>query len=411
MSHLGSRFGTVSRVPSLAASRIVSPVYNAEPTPEYVGSYWVGVHHDHEQAPRSERDRSRQSVVKERLIPKAWSGRQLQSFGPEPAPASETVQSWHGRERTTPAHSYKPASTPTLDSPARASGEPSWQNPPPYAVSDVASTPSHYSPAPASRKASLDPQSQHSVSATPSYTVGLTPADLQTYQAQLEETVSRLSAQLSQVEQERNAPQPDYSNWKRHFSRSPAPSPQASLHRSSSHSLPYPHGHTELGMPGSQASSGGRAASLRSGSTVQMEAGRSVRQSTTSIHDYAHPPASASSDAIPSQTSPPDHQFRSNLSYPRVQVQLPMPWDAPASQINVSPASERSLARLVADREASRHSSVSRHTQASRAGGARSVSSGSRLVAAQSQATYGTADWQELEDAEDGRGGFRSKLW
>lgn len=269
--HSGSRFGTASRVPSIAASRIVSPVYNAEPPLGYVGSYRVSMQYAQEREARSEQSMARRSQVNEQPVSKQWSGSQRQTVAPQSVFTQEHVQSRHGQGLQESAQSYKPASAPSQESPAPASHVASRRQ---TGGSGILSTPSHDSPTPTARERA------------PAYTVGLTPAELQDYQAQLEETVSRLSARLSQVEHEHSLPQPDYSNWDGRFGRSPAPSPQASAHNSASRSLSHQHRESQLGETGSRILSNAHAASVRSGAVSQTRSARSSRHSAISRHDY-----------------------------------------------------------------------------------------------------------------------------
>ena len=176
------------------------------------------------------------------------------------------------------------------------------------------------------------PSSNH----TPAYNVGLTPAELSTYQSQLGSTISRYASQISHVQREQAPPQPNYDVWNS---------------RQSHHS---------------------------------------------SRRSY-------------SQHS--NHNFPPNLSYPRVKSQLAMPWDPTVSQANARsavPAQQRS-----SHGGSSWRGSVggvsgveSRlHSNASSSRG--SMASRSSVGLADSQVTYGSVEWEKLENAEDGRGGFQ----
>jgi hypothetical protein len=105
------------------------------------------------------------------------------------------------------------------------------------------------------------------------------------------------------------------------------------------------------------------------------------------------------------------HNFPPNFSYPRVKSQLAMPWDATVSQVNARSAiparrgsshgcsSWRGSAGGVSGVESRLHSN---------AGSSRgSMASRSSVGLADSQVTYGSVEWEKLENAEDGRGGFQ----
>jgi len=110
------------------------------------------------------------------------------------------------------------------------------------------------------------------------------------------------------------------------------------------------------------------------------------------------------------------HRFPPNLSYPRVKSQLAMPWDPTTSQVNSRSA--------ISSRQPSSHSGSSRrgrHTSSaggvdglesrlqSNASSSRgSVRSRSSFDLADSRVTYGTVEWQNLENAEEGHGGFQA---
>ena len=105
------------------------------------------------------------------------------------------------------------------------------------------------------------------------------------------------------------------------------------------------------------------------------------------------------------------HNFPPNLSYPRVKSQLAMPWDQPASQ-----ASARST---VSVRQVSSPAGSSWRGSDGGVGGVESrlpsnasssrgsVRSRESFNLAGSHVTYGSAAWEKLEDAEDGRGAYQ----
>jgi hypothetical protein len=176
------------------------------------------------------------------------------------------------------------------------------------------------------------PSSNH----TPAYNVGLTPAELSTYQSQLGSTISRYASRISHVQREQTPPQPDYDVW---------------------------------------------------------NSGRSHHSSRRSSSQHSV------------------HNFPPNPSYPRVKSQLAMPWDATVSQVNTR--------FTVPARQGSSHGGSSWRGSVggvsgvesrlhSNAGSSRgSVGSRSSVGLADSQVTYGSAEWEKLENAEDGRGGFQ----
>lgn len=107
-----------------------------------------------------------------------------------------------------------------------------------------------------------------------------------------------------------------------------------------------------------------------------------------------------------------------SLSGPREKTVLVMPWDQESRRVSsptVVPSQVRS--QHVASDWGDSHRSgatqvpVSLHSR-SHVGGSRSQVSALSVPMAcepQSQVTYGTAEWQDLEDAEDGRGRFESR--
>jgi hypothetical protein len=106
------------------------------------------------------------------------------------------------------------------------------------------------------------------------------------------------------------------------------------------------------------------------------------------------------------------HNFPPNLSYPRVKSQLAMPWDPTASQVNARSA--------IPTREPSSHAGSSGrgslggvsgvesrlHSNASSFRG--SVASRSSFGRADSQISCGTVEWEKLENAEEGHGGYQA---
>jgi hypothetical protein len=199
--------------------------------------------------------------------------------------------------------------------------------------------PLHQTPIAAAQNAgwSFPPQDDRpSSNHAPAYNVGLTPAELSTYQSQLGSTISRYTSQLSHVQREQTPPQPNYDVW------NSGQSHHSSRRSASQHSI---------------------------------------------------------------------HNFPPNLSYPRVKSQLAMPWDATVSQVNGRSA--------ISARQGSSHGGSSwrgsvggvsgvesrLHSNASSSRG--SVGSRSSVGLADSQVTYGSVEWEKLENAEDGRGGFQ----
>lgn len=220
----------------------------------------------------------------------------------------------------------------------------------------------HQNPSVLARDAGWNLPSQHDGSESGSghnatvtgYNVGLTPTELANYHRQLSNTISHHSSRLSHVEQEQDSHQPDYDVW------------NSSRHGRSS--------------------------------------GRTVSRQSTVSHQSAH-------------------AFPPNLSYPREKTRMEMPWDhasSHASSSSSSSASSRSR-RTRSQRQSSAHSG-SQFTTRAREGGSTimpshvsdnrsrvSAMSQARSNVSQSQATYGTEGWQDLENAEDGRGRFQSR--
>ena len=201
----------------------------------------------------------------------------------------------------------------------------------------------HQTPIATSQNAgwSFPPEDKNSTSNhSPAYNVGLTPAELLSYQNQLGNTISRYSSQLSHVQREQTPPQPDYEVWN-----------SGQSHRSSRRSSPSQH----------------------------------------SIHNF-----------------PP------NLSYPRVKSQLPMPWDPTVSQVNArSAVPVRQVSSSAGSSRNSRHTAsvggvgvIGSHLRSNASSSRGSAGSRESFGPAESHVTYGTAEWQNLEDAEEGRGGF-----
>jgi hypothetical protein len=110
------------------------------------------------------------------------------------------------------------------------------------------------------------------------------------------------------------------------------------------------------------------------------------------------------------------HNFPPNLSYPRVKSQLAMPWDPTASQVNARSA--------IPARQASSHAGSSGHgrhdaslggvgglesrlhSNASSSRG--SVASRSSFGLSDSRVSYGTVEWEKLENAEEGHGEYQA---
>lgn len=182
------------------------------------------------------------------------------------------------------------------------------------------------------------------------YNVGLTPSELANYHRQLSNTISHHSSRLSNMEQEQEPHQPDYNVWNSGQSR-------ASSRAVSRHS----------------------AISRRSG-----------------------------------------RAFPSNTSYPREKTKIEMPWDRSSSNASSSSASSRSH-HTGSQHQSSAHRGSQSTTRARETGSMRlpshlsgngsqvSAMSRARSNVSQSQATYGTEGWQNLENAEDGRGRFQSR--
>ena len=115
------------------------------------------------------------------------------------------------------------------------------------------------------------------------------------------------------------------------------------------------------------------------------------------------------------------HNFPPSLSYPRVKSQLAMPWDPTTSQVNSrsavsnrQPSSQAGLSGRTASAIGGAGGIKSR-LQSNRSSSRGSVGSRSSFDLADSQVTYGTVQWQNLEIAEEGRGGFQDpqfyKMW
>jgi hypothetical protein len=198
------------------------------------------------------------------------------------------------------------------------------------------------------------------------YNVGLTPAELSSYHTQLRNTVSRHSSRLSYAEQEQKLPQPNYQVW---------------------------------------------------------NSGQSHASRRTASHRSARSRHSA-------------HAFPPNLSYPREKTQIEMPWDHAQSHVSSSSSSSRSshtrsqqqfaAIQREAQRESHRESqinalargtgsSIHQPLASNHVSSRVSVMSQQRGDMPHSQLTYGTEEWQDLENAEDGHGRFRSRqdwrLW
>ncbi|GAB7329015.1 hypothetical protein MBLNU13_g00866t1 [Cladosporium sp. NU13] len=102
--------------------------------------------------------------------------------------------------------------------------------------------------------------------------------------------------------------------------------------------------------------------------------------------------------------------FPPNLSYPREKTQIEMPWDHASSDTSSSGSSSRHA-------RSQRRSSAHKGSQITTLARSHVSDNGSRVSAMshtrsnvpQSQATYGTEGWQDLENAEDGRGRFQSR--
>jgi hypothetical protein len=118
-----------------------------------------------------------------------------------------------------------------------------------------------------------------------------------------------------------------------------------------------------------------------------------------------------------SQRSTSAHAFPSNLSYPRETTQLAMPWDRASSHAGTPTAlssharSQRVGLARGSHKTSSDHGHGSVHLVPLLDGNNSQVSvvSQSRIDVPQSQVTYGDAEWQDLENAEDGHGKFQSR--
>lgn len=219
----------------------------------------------------------------------------------------------------------------------------------------------HQTPSVRARNADCNSTSQHNDSASGSgqtsvsgYNMGLTPTELAQYHRQLSNTISHHSSQLSHMEQEQESPQPDYNVW------------------NSSHS-------------------------------------RASRREVSHRSALSHHSAQA---------------FPPNLSYPREKTQMEMPWDHESSHRSPSSpsASSRSRRTRSQTQRQSPANSGSQFTTREREGASTimpshvsdnrsrvSAMSQARSNVPQSHATYGSEGWQDLENAEHGRGRFQSR--
>jgi hypothetical protein len=189
---------------------------------------------------------------------------------------------------------------------------------------------------------SFPPQDNHSSPVrAPAYNVGLTPAELSTYQSQLGNTISHYSSQLSHIQREQTPPQSNYESW------DSGQSHHSSRRSSSQHSI---------------------------------------------------------------------HNFPPNLSYPRVKSQLAMPWDATASRVDSGPAvPTRQVSSPAGSSLLGRHTAsvggvrgVESHLHSNASSSRGSVASRSSFELTDSQVTYGTVEWEKLENAEEGRGEYQA---
>jgi hypothetical protein len=118
-----------------------------------------------------------------------------------------------------------------------------------------------------------------------------------------------------------------------------------------------------------------------------------------------------------SQHSVSAHEFPANLSHPRETTQLPMPWDQASSHAGTPSALSKHARSLRAGSAHGGHNTPSAHGHGSvhlvplLDGNNSQVSAASQSVinVPQSQVTYGDAEWQDLENAEDGHGKFQSR--
>lgn len=113
-----------------------------------------------------------------------------------------------------------------------------------------------------------------------------------------------------------------------------------------------------------------------------------------------------------SHRSPSLHDLSPNPSHPREKTQLAMPWDQAPS--HVSSVQSRSVHTNLGGSHApgsfvgNGHWHRSLHDYDSRG----SIASHQTAVAPASQVTYGSAEWEGLENAENGRGGFEGyRMW
>jgi hypothetical protein len=111
------------------------------------------------------------------------------------------------------------------------------------------------------------------------------------------------------------------------------------------------------------------------------------------------------------------HKFPSNLSYPHETTQLTMPWDQASSHAGTPTALSGHTRSQRASSARGSHNTPSVHGHGSvnlvplLDGNKSQVSvvTQSRNDVAQSQVTYGDAEWNDLENAEDGHGKFQSR--
>jgi hypothetical protein len=102
--------------------------------------------------------------------------------------------------------------------------------------------------------------------------------------------------------------------------------------------------------------------------------------------------------------------FPPNLSYPREKTEIEMPWDHASSHTSSSGASSRShRTRSQRPSPARKTGSMIRPSHVSDLESRASAMSQARSNVSQSQATYGTEGWHDLENAENGRGRFQSR--
>jgi hypothetical protein len=126
---------------------------------------------------------------------------------------------------------------------------------------------------------------------------------------------------------------------------------------------------------------------------------------------------SHTSGRVASHRSTSAHAFPPNLSYPRETTQLAMPWDRASSHAGTPTAlssharSQRAGSARGSHKTPSAHGHGIVHLVPLLDGNNSQVSvlSQSRIDVPQSQVTYGDAEWQDLENAEDGHGKFQSR--